>query len=466
MYRALPLLPFVLIASVWIVGADAQPPTVEKRLFDFEDPADVKVWSSLELPGAREPAVKRERVAEHATSGKHSLKLTFAGGRWPTVTTSAVPDDWESYQTFRADVTVSRPCLVGFAILQEKSSRAGGWDGAVSRWVKTVLARPGRNAVSAPLHPNDYSALHRKLGKVVRFEVFLYNPHEGESIYLDNVRLTTAKEPAPPARTEFKVLGTDWTVANVQELGKKLKGQWQKPKARTVADVEEHFRARFAELKKTHPRAVLAFFRDGEKGYDPARPERVYSGWKDAYWSSHGPDGMTEERARNQGTAASHEIFMRHRSPLMRVELGSIPPGATILAAELVIVRANATYEKGRNPEENANMWVVEPCNRPWVETEVNAYEYARDRFWKAIGGMYYGDDPDFLPLYLAHGPGGGKVSTWDFKEAVKFWTDGKHVNHGFMLHGDSFDWMMRAHSREAREVKDRPAVLVVYEPK
>ena len=21
------------------------------------------------------------------------------------------------------------------------------------------------------------------------------------------------------------------------------------------------------------------------------------------------------------------------------------------------------------------------------------------DKFWKAIGGMYYGDDPDFLPM-------------------------------------------------------------------
>jgi len=40
--------------------------------------------------------------------------------------------------------------------------------------------------------------------------------------------------------------------------------------------------------------------------------------------------------------------------------------------------------------------------------------------------------------------------------EAVKFWTDGKHTNHGFMMHGDSKDYF-RAYFREAEKVKDRP---------
>ena len=42
---------------------------------------------------------------------------------------------------------------------------------------------------------------------------------------------------------------------------------------------------------------------------------------------------------------------------------------------------------------------------------------------------MHYGDDPDFLPIYLAHGPSQGKVNTWDFTHAVRFWTDGQHAN-------------------------------------
>jgi hypothetical protein len=35
----------------------------------------------------------------------------------------------------------------------------------------------------------------------------------------------------------------------------------------------------------------------------------------------------------------------------------------------------------------------------------------------------------------------------------------------GFILHGDSRDDMV-AYTREARETKHRPAVLVIYEPK
>jgi hypothetical protein len=156
---------------------------------------------------------------------------------------------------------------------------------------------------------------------------------------------------------------------------------------------------------------------------------------------------------------------MRHRSPLMRVDLSSIPAGANILAAKLLIVRANEKVQDDHDPQKKPTMWVVEPCNRPWEEYEVNAFEYAKDKFWKAVGGMHWGNDPDFLPIFLAHGPGQGRVNTWDFTEAVRFWTSGKHANHGFMLHGDSHDYMI-GHSREAKNVHDRPAVLVIYEPK
>jgi WD40 repeat protein len=447
--------------------AEKDPPS-EKMLFDFEDAMDLKAWSNLELPrpATKEPAARFVLSKENATSGKHSLKITFDGGEWPTLTTTNVPDDWNAYHTFKADVTVDRPCVVGFTALQEKSRRGGDWDGAVSRWTKTAILRPGKNEITGVLQPNEYSAINPKLGKVVRFEVFMYRPRKGESIFVDNIRLLTRKEPVPPPpSTRFKVLGTDLTIANVQELAKKLEKSWTPPKSRTVAEVEDEFRALYAELKKKHPRAILAVLRDGEKGYDPHQPDKVCAGWKDAYWSSHGPDGMTVERALNYGKHANHEVFMRHRSPLMRVDLSSIPRGAEVLAARLVIVRAGDRYDKERHPEKMPNLWVAEPCNRPWEEYEVNAYQYARDKFWKAVGGMYHGDDPDFLPLYLAHGPGGGKVNVWDFREAVKFWTDGKHANHGFMLHCDSRDYM-RAHTREAKEIKDRPALLVIYDPK
>jgi hypothetical protein len=158
---------------------------------------------------------------------------------------------------------------------------------------------------------------------------------------------------------------------------------------------------------------------------------------------------------------------MRHRSPLMRIDLSSIPAGSNVLASQLVIVRANEKVLDDHDASRRPNMWVVQTCNRPWDEYEVNAFQYAKDKFWKAIGGSNGDDDdPDFLPIFLAFGPGRpGKVNTWDFTQAVRFWTDGKHENHGFMLHGDAGDYMI-AHSREAADMANRPAVYVIYVPK
>ncbi|HMF18594.1 MAG TPA: DNRLRE domain-containing protein [Gemmataceae bacterium] len=464
------LLLLLFFCPVFWSGHAAQEAKVDLLLFDFEDPADLKSWSNLELPKDKEPPIKLGLSAEHATSGKRSLKLTFAGGHWPTITTTNIQDDWLPYRTFQADVTVSRPCLVGFTILQEKSQRGEGWEALISRWTKTAFLQKGKNRVVTALpQPNEY-ALSRKWGKVIRFEIFMYAPHDGETVFIDNIRLTMAKE-APPQKREFTVTGTDWVVSGtssaqaVIELGKKLKSGWKKPEAKTLAQVEEEFRAQYAEWKKKHPGAVLAILRDGEKGYDSKEPEKVYAGWKDAYFNSHGPDGNYRDRSGNRGKSATHEIFMRHRSPLMRVDMSSIPAKSHILAAKLIVVRANDKIQDDHNPHKKPTMWVVEPCNRPWHEYEVNAFEYARDKFWKAVGGMHWDKDADFAPVFLAHGPGQGKVNVWDFTEAVRYWTGGKHPNHGFMLHGDSHDYMI-GFSREAKNISDRPAVLVIYEPK
>jgi hypothetical protein len=453
----------------------ASAPPEELLLFDFEEAADLKAWTNLEMPGAKvkEPAARFERSTDMATSGKHSLKITFGGGSWPTLTTTSVRGDWNTWHTFKADVSVSRPCVVGFTVLQEQSKRGEGYEEAVSRWSRTAFLKAGKNSVSFALRPDSGNVLDPKRGKVVRFEIFMYNPHADEAIYIDNIRLSKMKEAPPPAKVSFTVAGTDFVLDGVNssgvlsagavsELGKKLKADWTKIEDRTVAQLEDDFAAKYRELKKKHPQAVLAVLRDGEKGYAPAQPDKAYAGWKDAYWSSHGPDGLYRTRAQNLGQAETQEIFMRHRSPLMRVDLSSIPAGAEILAARLIVVRASVD---GRDALNNPTMWVVEPCNRPWEEQEVNAFQYARDRFWTQVGGFHWGTDPDFLPMFLAYGPGRGKVNSWDFTLAVRFWTKGDHANHGFMLHGDSRDYMT-AYSRKAKDLKNRPAVLVIYEPR
>jgi hypothetical protein len=469
MGRQLVAIILVWSCSTYSLAAEEKP--AEVTLYDFENKEDLASWTNLILPEAKrkEPPVKIEQAVEHATFGKQGLKLTFAGGAWPTITTNKVTEDWLDHQTFHADVFTSRPCLVGFTVFQEKSQRGEGWDPVISRWTKTAFLQKGNNHVTAPLpQPNDY-AVHRKWGKVVRFEIFMYQPQEGEEIYIDKIWLSSEKLP-PQAKATFRVAGTDLglpgntSADGVIELGKKLKGDWTAPAATSVDQIEADFKAKFAELQKDHPKAVLAILRDGEKGFDLAAPDRPYAGWKDAYFNSHGPDGMFINRSENRGGSATHEIFMRHRSPLMQVDFSSIPTGSKILAARLLVVRA-ADAPDDRNPAKEPTMWVVEPCNRPWEEKEVNAFEYAKGKFWKAIGGMSWGDDPDFEPVFLTHGPSQVKASSWDFTRAVRYWTNEKHPNHGFMLHGDSHDYLM-GYSREAEDIRNRPAVLVIYEPK
>ena len=111
-------------------------------------------------------------------------------------------------------------------------------------------------------------------------------------------------------------------------------------------------------------------------------------------------------------------------------------------------------------------MWVAEPCNREWDDAVANCYFYAKGKLWKAVSGLYYGDDPDYWPVLLMHGPaGGGAVCDWDFTEGLKFWTGGKHANNGFFLYGDSSDYMTMF-TPKAKEINRRPAIMVIYEPK
>jgi hypothetical protein len=209
----------------------------------------------------------------------------------------------------------------------------------------------------------------------------------------------------------------------------------------------------------------MAIFRDGEKGWNPAAPDKVYDGWRDAHVNSHGPDGNLDGRAAKTGKRSWSEVFMRHRSRIMKIDVSSIPNGSNLLAAEMMLVRLDKIDEKS-SPANHPTMWVAEACNRDWDEAEVNAYQYAKDKFWKAIGGQYYGEDPDFLPLYLAYGPSQGNINTWDFTEAVKWWTNGANKNHGFFWHTTPEDyWPGNTPTRETAKIKDRPALMVIYEP-
>src|SRR5437870_5544846 len=99
MRRVFPLFAVALACLPLLAAPEPKALPADLVVFDFEDSAALDAWSNLELPDARakEPPARIELSTEHATWGKHSLKITFAGGRWPTVTTTAVHADWMPY---------------------------------------------------------------------------------------------------------------------------------------------------------------------------------------------------------------------------------------------------------------------------------------------------------------------------------------------------------------------------------
>jgi len=481
-----------VVACCVLLSAALDGAAQDKVLFRFEEPASVQSWAPIKLPEMEkeQPAPRIEIVPVPPGPSKPSsgncLKITFAGGDWPTIGTTKIPvkGSWMQFQTLKADLTLDRPGVAYFRICQgqpEDKPRQ-------PRWEKTMILPPGRNEVTLMIrHGLSSAIIDPKKGDITSFLIGMFRPEKGQVLLVENVRLCSDWPPpktlgwyspynhdgysAAVARDyqrkgavpTFEVLGTDMEVADLPDLAKRLKDRWIKPEPKTIEQVEADFKAEYEKLKRSHPKAVLAILRDGETGVSPAHPDKIFAGWKMVYLTSHGPDGPNRGRDNTPPLHEDVEAFMRHRSVLMRADLSSIPPGATILAARLVVTRAGA---KDLKVPEKANLWVAEPCNRDWDETFAHCYAYARGKHWKAVNGLYYGKDPDFWPVYLAHGPaGGGAVSVWDFTGALKFWLDDKYANHGFFLHGDSNDYM-RMYTHRAKEIKQRPAVLVIYEPK
>src|SRR5689334_24102129 len=96
-----------LAGLLLLTAAAARPAAVEAVLFDFEEEGDAARWTPRAIPEVKEaePALRVERVADHATSGSHALKITAQGGFWPAVATDHTPvaGDWREYKILKAD---------------------------------------------------------------------------------------------------------------------------------------------------------------------------------------------------------------------------------------------------------------------------------------------------------------------------------------------------------------------------
>jgi hypothetical protein len=187
--------------------------------------------------------------------------------------------------------------------------------------------------------------------------------------------------------------------------------------------------------------------------------------------------GLTLACFANSGKSDRIETCFRNRPGFLRVDLAGIPKGAEILAARLIVARG---VNMGNNWETKPTMFVVEPVKREWKEYEVNVFEYAKDAFWSEYSGETWGEGGDCEAVLLAHGPAAGKTLSLDFADAVRWWTSpsdpdvasgsrrgGARENHGFILYGaPKYVDYLNIFTREHATIANRPAVMVVYEPK
>lgn len=482
-------------ALLWLGLTAATAAAEDHVLFDFKEPGCDRAWSNVDIYALRqaeakteaearakagqpvatlpaalpaEPPVRIDRSDQGAGGGRYALKLTFAGGQFPTVSAKSPLADWRPYKSFRAEATASRTCLLVFRAMARTSRYGTSYADGCSRWEFAARLEAGRNTLVAPVPP--YA---EQLWKDVHtVQIYMYQPKPGEVVCVDHIRLSTEAAPAaspftstllvPPGK--YKVSGTDMEVKDVDELADKLKDRRVEPQDKTVDQVEAGIRAQYEQLKKAHPKAVLVMLREGQAGYDRDHPDKPFAGWADAGTPSHLPMALTLACFANSGRSEEIETCFRQRPGFLRVDLSSIPRGADVLGAWLVVVRS---WNPGDQWKTKPTMFVAEPCNRPWREYEVNVFEYAADKFWKDYAALSWGDEGDCTPLLLAHGPAGGRTCSWDFTQAVRYWTDGKHVNNGFILYGSpKYVDYLHIHTRECHEPQNRPGLAVVYEPR
>ena len=256
------------VVCAWLVATGIAA-AEEKMLFDFESDPAIQAWTNVDVPALREaegradvearrkaaadpatvpdyrppnppptkePPVQIESSPENATSGQRSLKLTFGGGRFPTISTASPVADWTAYKSFRADVTVQRTCMVIFRAMNEASRWGVGYNEGVSRWEKAARLVAGKNSVVA-VAPEQ--ARYRN---TIIFQIYMFEPRAGETIYVDNIRLSTEAAPVETPfcdvgfnpKSQFRVLGTDLVVPSINDLADQLKDKWVKPEDKTI----------------------------------------------------------------------------------------------------------------------------------------------------------------------------------------------------------------------------------------
>ena len=150
-------------------------------LFDFESDEDLKRlnWECHKW---------FELSEEHATSGKHSLKVSLPPGQYPGINFEKIKKNWSEGNYFGMDVFNPSEERITFHIRIDDNK--SGWEYA-DRFDINFELKQGINHISIPADSIRTNIHHRPLNlkRIERMMVFIPNNSKKRELYIDNIRL-------------------------------------------------------------------------------------------------------------------------------------------------------------------------------------------------------------------------------------------------------------------------------------
>jgi hypothetical protein len=156
-------------------------PAAQKILFDFESESELEKlnWECHKW---------FELSEEHATSGKHSLRVILPPGQYPGINFQEIKKDWSESNYLKMDIFNPSGEDLKFHIRIDDNK--SGWEYA-NRFDKDFEMTQGMHHISIStdsirtnMHDHPLN-----LKKIKRMMVFIPNNMQKREIYLDNIRL-------------------------------------------------------------------------------------------------------------------------------------------------------------------------------------------------------------------------------------------------------------------------------------
>jgi hypothetical protein len=164
-----------LLAACLLVGGcrhvphSAAPTAGERMLFSFERRTMMPMYSG---------SAPRAIVPQHATHGKHALRLKLSPGRETIILdTGGFPMDWRGWQRLKVDIyREGAPIKMNLRVSDRHGKR---------HWVWGVPLSTGASTLTYEISP-----LSEKIDLSVVSELMWYAEDPSGEIYLDAVRLS------------------------------------------------------------------------------------------------------------------------------------------------------------------------------------------------------------------------------------------------------------------------------------